>query len=320
MKRWLSTSTPLTPLVAMAALALGGCGGDEPTTPIFGTDIVLTPGETADHRAEKGHYPLEAGWTWNYLRTFEIIDPADGSVRQSVTDSIRVEAMGEVDLGSTSAYGLVTYGLEIQEGGVTSEYTTETYYHQDRSALTEIAYRGYGSLATPAPGIRTEDRVTYHVGSRTFGSVLELKRALTAAGPSGGWITDATGIGRAASSPALDGPITFRDDPRVALAYPLRPGSNWVSFTDPWTQTREVAGHEPARVPAGTFGSARIVTDVGIDPNLTWSDWVSAQGLVSREIGGLIELTGPGLPSPGDTLLVVDRTVLIGFSRPHGGS
>jgi hypothetical protein len=318
MKRWFTSSTPFAPLVAAIALTAIGCGGDsEPTIPVYGTDVVTVPEETQNQRVSKGHYPLEAGWTWTYVRTFELMDPTDGSVQESATDSLRVEAMGEVDLGSVTAFGLATYGVEIYNGEV-SDFTTEVYYLQDRHALTEIAYRGFGALVTPAPGIRTEGGTTYRVGDRAFGSVLELKRALAMAGPSEGWI-DTEPAGRVAAGPAIDGPITFRDDPRKALVYPLRPGATWVSFTDPWTQIRTVEGHEPVRVPAGNFGSAHITTDVGIDPNVTWSDWVAAQGLVSREIGGIVEVTTPFSPDVTDTLLMVDRTVLIDFTRPHGG-
>ncbi len=314
MNRLLSPAAPILALLALPFLALSGCGGDAPATAPQGINL-----DGAGAPAN-GRYPLEPGWSWTYVTTLSTFDLDDSTQASVAVDTVRVEALGEVDLGTTTAYGLVARTVQTGPSGEELGPPSEVYYQQRGSGLVEIAYRGFSLNVQPAP--RTGNTRTYHLGTRTFNSLRELSRALLPIGPSTGWLDGEADAGRNPGITAAPGddPILFRDQPRQALVYPLRAGASWVSFTDPWTQTRRVAGHGPAHVPGGTFGSALIRTQVGIDPDLTWVDWISPQGLAARELRGVYTILqgGPAGAARGADFVIKAETVLLDYSRPRG--
>lgn len=92
-------------------------------------------------------------------------------------------------------------------------------------------------------------------------------------------------------SPALlqdigqDDTIIQRQDLRVVYQYPLDAGETWLSFTDPFEQTREVLRLESVEVAAGTFECVVIQTFVPtLGEGFVWIDYVAREGLVLRVI------------------------------------
>jgi hypothetical protein len=298
----------LGPLALGLALGSLACSGDEP--------VATTPSSTAASRAHaldaqtapatQGHYPLEPGWQWTYEHSFRAFNAAGDLEFESSATSM-VWTMGEVELEGMPVQGIAARTVETAEGK-TSEYYDEVYYVQDRKTLTEVAYRlggGIGVMPEPSPG---EDRSPrYRIGARTFVSLTEIPRAIRLLS-----LGLESSREQASTSPAEEGEIVLRDDPRLALVYPLRPRQAWVSFEDPFLETREVVRRGSVELPAGRFGAAEVLSRI---PSLEveFTDWVSQTGLVARYVQ--VEITSE---DPEEPLTAVERSELVSFQRPSG--
>lgn len=106
--------------------------------------------------------------------------------------------------------------------------------------------------------------------------------------------------------------LIVRDDPRVVYELPLEVGAAWVSFTDPFRNTREVVGQETITVEAGTFDCFVIRTEIDIDEQFEGLDYVSGErGLVLREMVWVQEYRGPDNLPTGAFFRTVERLELI---------
>jgi len=300
--------------VPLACLSLA-CSGDDPAATAPGGDALQAAarGQALDTQAApvtKGHFPLEPGWSWRYKTTFTAYPEGEDPVLLTTTLST-VSTLGEMDLGELSAWGLAEDATQ-EFDGETDTYHSESYYTQDRRALIEVAaLNGFGGTVLPKPTPGDEaGSAGYRVGTLTFSSLEEIPRAL-------GLLTlgfvrpDSRPAARGASL-AQDGDIFLRDDPRIVLEYPLRPGRTWVSFEEPFLETREVVGHGALRVEAGNLGAVEILTrapEIGAE----FTDWIAPIGLVARHLE--VDIV---FPDENTTVHAVQHTELVSFERPHG--
>lgn len=241
-------------------LSLSGCddGGR-----VVSPDPVPSTSTAATGGWGQGHYPLQAGWTWKYFRRFDVFD-TQGHLQYLSLETVWVTATGPVDLDGTEAQELHVRAVDYTDGHLL--YEGSVYYTQDRDALIEVGYEGTTPVVTPAPQ-PVDDGGGYRIGGRTFRSLEEMNDAFRAGGPLGtGWSPASTSV--------------LRDEPRIVLSYPLTPGKTWVSFTDPWVETRTVVRRELALGPYGQWGAALIETQ---GQQGVWSrDWIAPVGLVRR--------------------------------------
>ena len=88
--------------------------------------------------------------------------------------------------------------------------------------------------------------------------------------------------------------IQIRDDPRVVLKAPLRKGTSWISFEDPFLSKRRVAGRNVVETRAGTFRAVEVVNTLPKDaPSLRWSDYYTEEGLVQRVVTDTVQVRKP---------------------------
>lgn len=116
-------------------------------------------------------------------------------------------------------------------------------------------------------------------------------------------------------SRASDDSLIVRDDPRVVYELPLEVGAAWVSFTDPFRNTREVVGLETVEVEAGTFECFVIRTEIDVvaeNEQFEGLDYVSEEhGLVLRTFEWIQEYRGPDNQPNGEFFRTVERLELI---------
>jgi hypothetical protein len=174
------------------------------------------------------------------------------------TISIKVVSTSEV-VGNYS-------GVVLLEGRSRNVYkgVLYTWYLSNTDSLTEIGYNGAGTLPVVMPKRNIFPSVY---------SELILPRAVKE------YLLEKKDL--------LD-TIIMRDDPRVVYRFPLSVGKQWVSFQNPFLETREVIGTEMVDVKAGSFLCSKIKTSIEFsnvqDTNLVWYDYVGTEGLVLRTI------------------------------------
>jgi hypothetical protein len=88
--------------------------------------------------------------------------------------------------------------------------------------------------------------------------------------------------------------IRVRDDSRVVLKAPLRKGTSWISFEDPFLSKRRVAGRNVVETSAGTFRAVEVVNTLPENaPSLRWSDYYAEEGLVQRVVTDTVQVRNP---------------------------
>lgn len=297
----------LRPLLLLAlatgfALAAPACSKVDPSP----TPSRVATAPALDAQAAGGpsaRYPLEPGWRWTYERTFTVIRE-EGEV-EVIRSTAEVWTIGEVDLGELTAWGIASRTLTTGPSGP-EEWYDEAYYRREGNALLELGslLAGGGALVTPAP-MGGDSAPAYRIGPYAFATLGEIPRALDRI--VGGWTP---------ASSVTSGEIYLRPEPRLALLYPLRPGSNWVSLEDPFLQTREVVGRRAARTRAGTFGAAEVWSWIP-SAEAGYTDWIARIGLVARHIE--IEASGGTVFDP-EPVHIIDHTELVSYERPRRGT
>jgi hypothetical protein len=80
----------------------------------------------------------------------------------------------------------------------------------------------------------------------------------------------------------------------VVLKAPLRKGTSWISFEDPFLSKRRVAGRNVVETRAGTFRAVEVVNTLPKDaPSLRWSDYYTEEGLVQRVVTDTVQVRKP---------------------------
>ena len=108
---------------------------------------------------------------------------------------------------------------------------------------------------------------------------------------------------------------TLRDDPRIVFPYPMDDGDTWVSFSDPFLQTREVVSRDTVRVPAGTFEAFNVRTESDVAAFDGWNDIVSQEGLIERISSSETPLRDAN-GAPVGTQITEERLTLVQIERP----
>lgn len=168
------------------------------------------------------------------------------------------------------------------------------YYRNSASGLTEVAYESFGGpLVQPAVG-------------KTRGRTLTIVPSLALSTPAVvQWLQNRPEIAKTDSA-------IVRTDPRVVYHYPLIAGQQWVSFTDPFAETREVVGFEDVDGPAGVKNCVVIRTELSIAPDIEWLDYVNFNGLVKRSITiKAVTTTAENPEGPGETVELTEQALLI---------
>ena len=171
--------------------------------------------------------------------------------------------------------------------------TSEVYYRNTQTAFTEVAYK-VGGTPLVQPSIRT-------IGGKWNSIVAGLALAVPMS------------VQRFAGDRLLTraDSVIVRDDPRVVYQYPLSPGQSWVSFTNPFVQTREVIGNEYVTVPAGERSCVKIRTNLSWGGDMEWFDYVDPQGLVKRTLQFDVIITTQESPETGEAAVVFEQAELL---------
>ncbi len=183
-----------------------------------------------------------------------------GTVFFNANDSISIRIISVSEkIGNYTNVALLEGHSLLNSGG-----SVKVWYLPTQDSLAEIAYSGAGRLPVVMPkGEKRSSGYSELILPYSIRKVMSLK------------------------SRTIDS-VLWRDDPRVVYKFPLETGKKWTSFRTPFHQTRTVEGYELVSVTAGNFLCAKIKTDIiwNITPDtaLTWYDYVSAEGLISRKI------------------------------------
>ena len=160
--------------------------------------------------------------------------------------------------------------------------STLVWYQNDQSACAEVAYRNAGAIpfVLPKKGT-TREQWTVEPRSNPFFFPLIIQNVLPAP-----------------RMTPVDS-LIVRNDPRIVFKYPLIIGGSWVSFTDPWLQTRQVVGSEFVQTPMGSRRCVKISSDSPMfGESIEWFDYVDENGLVLRAI----KINFVMMTSEGDTV------------------
>lgn len=174
-----------------------------------------------------------------------------------------------------------------------SSGTSEVYYRNTETALTEVAYV-VGGTPLVQPSIRT-------IGGESKNVISSLALAVPMS------------VQRFMGDRLLTrtDSVIVRDDPRIVYQYPLSSGTSWVSFSSPFIETREVIGNEYVTVPAGGKSCIKIRTDLSWGGNVEWFDYVDAQGLVKRTVQLDVIFTTQESPETGEAAVSFEQAELL---------
>lgn len=233
---------------------------------------------------------LDLGTNHVYLWSFSIEDSTHRLiVVEQDSFRVRVAAIGE-SIGSLT-------NLAKLEASSTKSDTGASYdwYSQTSSDLKEVAYSGAGRVPVIVP--KRSRSIWVSLGQfdkREHVSVPLIVRL----------VADKLGA-------TIDS-IIVRTDPRIVYHYPLQQGQHWVSFTQPFLETREVVSSEDVAAAGGKFRCVKILTKLPeIAPDLEWYDYVSSDGLIKRTVKYVFFATGPNDPAIRDTLRAFEDLELI---------
>ena len=83
---------------------------------------------------------------------------------------------------------------------------------------------------------------------------------------------------------------TMRIEPRIVYEFPFLENKSWVSFEEPFLQTRKIDERRFTTVEAGTFATFTVITNSDFFRNsFRWKDFVAENGLIKREISFSIQ-------------------------------
>lgn len=238
---------------------LAACGSDGDTPLAHAPGAVLAPAAKPD----PGRYPMEAGRTWVYEREFTLRDAETGEI--TFTEAL-IENL--VSLGQTEIGGVPVWELESR---IFDEPGGATFYLQTRTQVIEVASRGLPPVGSPVTTGVPERPLRF--AGREFASPGALARA--------GLDRTLLQAGVAQPDP---GEIVVREEPRIALDYPLKRNKSWVAFSNPFRNVRTVIGKEKVEALGRTRTATRIHVDVGIDESVEWDDYIGREGVLYRRI------------------------------------
>ena len=219
------------------------------------------------------HYPVKAGNTWSYTKTFSLYNfrPLisgfpfrDTSYAQQVT----VEALGQELLND----GMNAWKFRTTGSG--SPVVGYNFYRQTRDAFLSVAYVNPWLVAP-----LQSSPIQYHYAGKAFGSIAEMASFIE---------------GNPQGMPGLSGDsLIYETIPATAFLFPISVGREWeyrapLPFLN-WRIHKKVIGTMPLYLPAGAFSSYKIQwfwdtkNDGTWDPKMSGYDYITPQGLGKRE-------------------------------------
>ncbi|MFB6272323.1 MAG: hypothetical protein ABEL51_05445 [Salinibacter sp.] len=238
-----------------------------------------------------------------------VLDPGDAwtydiTLTQSMLDENAVDTLaamrGRMKVTDTDAQLKDRTGLVVLETFPlsTPDSVNRTWYSQSPDSLVDVAY----SLPLRGPRIGTLQRGDAGQGNLSNDALV---RRLTC-GMSGLPVLVRRRLATAKSRESAKArkkalreglapdSIRIRDDPRVVLKAPLRKGTSWISFEDPFLSKRTVAGRKTVETRAGRFRAVEVVnTFPETAPSLRWSDYYTEEGLVRRVVTDTVQVRNP---------------------------
>lgn len=216
-------------------------------------------GNEDDERSAVG---LDPGRQYTYRWTMTELR-ADGQTEQVEDATFRVRV--EKEKKRIGQYNdLIRF--DVYRPG-TDAVAASVFYQETTDRVFDYAYRGTGEVPPISP-----------------------KRGEPAAySPTAFFLWPQHSVLPALATPFPDSTI-YREEPRVVFKLPLTLGQSWVSFSNPFYQTREISAIDTLKIGAGTFRCYRIRSELPVlDPDLEWNDWVSEDGLIQRRMIHVLE-------------------------------
>lgn len=207
-------------------------------------------------------------YSWSIV---EIDSVGHEKLTSSDTVKVLVAGIGET-IGTYT--GLVKFeGFSIPR----NHGSTFIWYQNRNNDFVEVAYRAAGPIIFPKRGIAN------NIGGGEFTAPFPFSLPKI--------IPQRLGIREITSDSVI-----VRNDPRIVYRYPLNIGTSWVSFQNPFLQTREVVGVEDVQIPLGILRCTKIQTRIPISaPTIEWFDRIDNKGLVLRTISATLPVSGPDL-------------------------
>jgi len=252
--------------VTMAVVAaLNSCSDSgSPTAPVF-PDF---------------QYPLQLGMSWTYaIRWAVYMTPLDGTTPvDSVITLLRSEVRSDRHEELMGRGQLVVLREDLS--GADRTWWGETLVRNQTKGLYQYAYRGMSFRVLPKASRHSLIPASFTGAKPRFLPIgllpVNIKPTIT-------------------SSDSL----YVEDEPVRVLAYPLRPGDNWIyREDDDFRIHRRVTGTDTVDTPAGQFICAVIEHLYDTDGDGQWEkniqivDYVAEIGLVKREVKMLSTWTG----------------------------
>lgn len=210
-----------------------------------------------------GDVDFQAGRVFIYAWSSTMVD-SWGNILRSEADTVTVVVTG-TDVTLDSLNGLIS--IDHWSNGYPRVGTA--WYRISGGDFVEVAYRNPGGIIAQ-PILRT---------TPVRLSVLRPRFSLTT-----------PGVVQMIANEIINDSVQYRRDPRVVYRSPLAPGASWVSFTDPFQQTREVKNDTTIWILNEPYPCVSILTRIpDFSPSLDWYDFVNQKGLIRRTI------TFPGL-------------------------
>lgn len=230
---------------------------------------------------------LKVGKTWRYAWSLTLRDSI-GNVRFSDADTIvvSVDGVNETVGNFRNLVRLSSWGSDFRSSHV--------WYAQTDSDFVELAYRWSG-------------------GRQAFPKIIS-KTVDEGARKKPFFLTEPVAVQWMRAQTVPQDSILLREEPRVVYRYPLVPGMSWISFSQPFLQTREAIGFESITVNGKGFHSIRIKTTIpDLAPDLQWYDYVTLEGLIRRTLDMEILITSEDDPEVGQRGTISERLELVGM-------
>ena len=217
-------------------------------------------------------YPLTVGNQWSYISSYTYTNFSGDrpSSFQDRTEKLMVTVNQQVTLNNTSVF-------ELEEEPIESSYPyvmKQLKYLQNQSnGLIEIAHEN--SSYSCIPKLHSQHYFTYM--GKDFNTINELFSSIENIGLRSLYKTDS---------------VIINETPRMVYSYPFEVGNEWnyVTHNTGRKINRKVIGEERVSTNTGEFDCYKIqwlmdlLNDEGWDENLIYYDYVSAKGLIKREI------------------------------------
>ncbi len=227
-------------------------------------------------------YPLSIGNSWEYQREWIQYLYTDTLETKQYDDTLTYSSQLSVSIPRklTLKDSIETYEMIATEildtstfNPVQNQATGVQYYKNNSNGLFIYAYQAGGPLVLP----KSQKRQCICFKGLEFNSYRQLSDYVQS-------LTPVTQF--------LDDSIRFEEPPVKILPYPLKAGKRWTyrATNDPWRMDKLVEKKKEVELAIGTFDCYEVKFIYDMDNDGEWdddiwiTDYISAQGLILREI------------------------------------